>query len=233
MPAPTALMPVVDSVTIECAVDRLAIGVVVGRRCSMGRAPAELASAIDAAVAEASAHQNAPVIGQVRDMLRHGKYKPTGRGKPASEYLLRAAVENRFPSINNLVDINNLVSLRSLLPISLVDLVRAGRDHFVVRYGRPSESYVFNSAGQKIDVEDLVVVARVPDDEPCANPVKDSMMTKLDDGSTDVMAVLYAPAQRTVDLARATEMFEEALDAWGGAQTTSRTTFSCQAQKAL
>ena len=26
-------------------------------------------------------------------MLRHGKYKPTGRGKPASEYLFRAACE--------------------------------------------------------------------------------------------------------------------------------------------
>src|SRR5262245_8906291 len=217
---------VVDSVIIECAVERLAVGVVVGRRCSMGPAPAELSASIEAAVAEARTRQNAPVIGEVRDMLRHGKYKPTGRGKPASEYLLRAAVENRFPTINNLVDINNLVSLRSLLPISLIDLGRAGRDHFIVRYGRPSESYVFNSAGQTIDVEDLVVVARIPDDEPCANPVKDSMMTKLDDRSTDVMAVLYAPAQRSVDLVRATEIFEEALKAWGGAQTTNRMTFS-------
>jgi DNA/RNA-binding domain of Phe-tRNA-synthetase-like protein len=223
-------MHVVDSVTIECAIDHLAIGVVVGRRCSMGPAPVELSASIDAAVAEASAHQNAPIIGQVRDMLRHGKYKPTGRGKPASEYLLRAAVENRFPSINNLVDINNLVSLRSLLPISLIDLARAGREQFVVRYGRPSESYVFNSAGQTIDVEDLVVVARIPDDEPCANPVKDSMMTKLGDRSTDVMAVLYSPVQRTVDLARATETFAEALKAWGGAQATSWTTFSPKAR---
>ena len=32
----------------------------------------------------------------VRDMLRHGGYKPTGRGKPASEYLVRAANEDRF-----------------------------------------------------------------------------------------------------------------------------------------
>jgi DNA/RNA-binding domain of Phe-tRNA-synthetase-like protein len=219
-------MYVVDSVTIECAVDQLAIGVVVGRRCSRGPAPAELSASIDAAVAEAPTRQNASVIGEVRDMLRRGKYKPTGRGKPASEYLLRAAVENHFPRINNLVDINNLVSLRSLLPISLLDLGRAGGEHFVVRYGRPSESYVFNSAGQRIDVEDLVVVARLPADEPCATPVKDSIATKLDDQSTDVMAVLYAPLHRTVDLARATEMFEEALKVWGGAQTTRRTTFS-------
>ena len=27
----------------------------------------------------------------VRDLLRHGGYKPTGRGKPSCEYLVRAA----------------------------------------------------------------------------------------------------------------------------------------------
>ncbi len=31
----------------------------------------------------------------VRDLLRHGGYKPTGRGKPASEYLIRAAEGDR------------------------------------------------------------------------------------------------------------------------------------------
>src|SRR5690606_30133755 len=40
----------------------------------------------------------------VRDMLRHGGYKPTGRGKPASEYLVRAASESRLQSINLAVD---------------------------------------------------------------------------------------------------------------------------------
>jgi DNA/RNA-binding domain of Phe-tRNA-synthetase-like protein len=213
---------VVDSLTIDCAVDRLAVGVVVARGCLVGPAPAELSAAVDTAVVEAAAHQEAPIIGQVRDMLRHGKYKPTGRGKPASEYLLKAAVENRFPHINNLVDINNLVSLRSLLPISLVDLVRAGRDHFVVRHGRASECYTFNAAGQTIDLEDLVVIARLPEDEACANPVKDSMSTKLDDHTTDVMAVLYAPRSLSVDLVRATGMFEDALQAWGGSRRTAQ-----------
>src|SRR5262245_65981101 len=98
---------VVDSVIIECAVERLAVGVVVGRRCSMRPAPAELSASIDAAVAQARTRQNAPVIGEVRDMLRHGKYKPTGRGKPASEYILRADDENSLPRINNCVEINN------------------------------------------------------------------------------------------------------------------------------
>jgi DNA/RNA-binding domain of Phe-tRNA-synthetase-like protein len=219
---------VVDSVTVECALDRLAVGVVIARGCTIRPAPPDLSEAIDTAIAEAASHQSAPIIGQVRDMLRFGKYKPTGRGKPASEYLLKAAVENRFPRINNLVDINNLVSLRYLLPISLIDLVRAGRDQFLVRHGRASESYPFNAAGQTIDLEDLVVIARLPEDEACANPVKDSMSTKLDDRSTDVMAVLFAPRGLSVDLARATEMFEGALNAWGGARTTGRTTLAAK-----
>jgi DNA/RNA-binding domain of Phe-tRNA-synthetase-like protein len=213
---------VVASVTVDCALDRLVIGVVVARGCTVRPAPPDLSAAIDTAAAEAASRQSAPIIGHVRDMLRFGKYKPTGRGKPASEYLLKAAVENRFPHINNLVDINNLVSLRSLLPISLVDLVRAGRDHFVVRHGRASECYTFNAAGQTIDLEDLVVIARLPEDEACANPVKDSMSTKLDDHTTDVMAVLYAPRSLSVDLMRATGMFEDALKAWGGSRRTAQ-----------
>jgi len=61
----------------------------------------------------------------VRDLLRHGGYKPTGRGKPASEYLVRAVAEAGLSSINLAVDVCNAVSLHSGLPISVVDLSRA------------------------------------------------------------------------------------------------------------
>jgi hypothetical protein len=40
----------------------------------------------------------------VRDMLRPGGCKPTGRGKPASEYLVRAASEGQLAPINLAVD---------------------------------------------------------------------------------------------------------------------------------
>ena len=58
----------------------------------------------------------------VRDLLRHGGYKPTGRGKPASEYLVRAANDGNLISINAAVDACNVASLHSGLPISVVDL---------------------------------------------------------------------------------------------------------------
>src|SRR5512137_2828158 len=58
----------------------------------------------------------------VRDVLRKFGYKPTGRGKPASEYLIRAVTEGALTTINLAVDACNAVSLHSGLPISVVDL---------------------------------------------------------------------------------------------------------------
>src|ERR1700712_4046543 len=51
------------------------------------------------------------VRAEVRDLLRHGGYKPTGRGKPAAEYLLKAAGEAGLSTINVAVDACNAVSL--------------------------------------------------------------------------------------------------------------------------
>ncbi|HET6451154.1 MAG TPA: hypothetical protein VFI08_07565, partial [Spirochaetia bacterium] len=64
----------------------------------------------------------------VRDMLRHGAYKPSGRSKPASEYLLGAAVSGSFPLVNPPVDVNNAVSLQWGYPASIFDADRSGRD---------------------------------------------------------------------------------------------------------
>ena len=66
----------------------------------------------------------------VRDLLRHGGFKPSGRSKPSSEYLLRAAGDGRLNSINLAVDVGNVVSLHSGLPISVVDL---GKLHLALR----------------------------------------------------------------------------------------------------
>src|SRR5690349_24200159 len=56
----------------------------------------------------------------VRDLLRHGGYKPTGRGKPSSEYLVRAVSEGALGAINAAVDTCNAVSYHSGLPISVI-----------------------------------------------------------------------------------------------------------------
>src|SRR5262245_26651130 len=61
----------------------------------------------------------------VRVLLRHGGFKPTGRSKPAAEYLIKAVREGLLTSINLAVDACNVASLHSGLPISVVDLDRA------------------------------------------------------------------------------------------------------------
>ena len=136
-----------------------------------------------------------------RDILRNGRYKPTGRGKPASEYLLRAASEAdyRFPRINAPVDVCNYLSLKHVLPISLWDVDLSATDTFVFRLGRPGEQFVFNAGGQTIDVEDLLVGCRVREDdveasEAIVNPVKDSLLTKTTPETNRVAACVYTPA---------------------------------------
>lgn len=199
-------------------IKNVTIGAIVAFECHVRPSPEALEAAIVSAIAKTATKLNAETIKMaVRDMLRHGRYKPTGRGKPASEYLFNAACANQFPRINNLVDINNLVSLFYLLPISIIDLNRAKTTQFCLRYGKAGESYIFNPAGQTIDLEDLLLIACLPEDTPCANPIKDAMATKLTDESTDVMAVIYAPENHLDRLKEATSAFANALRQWGGA----------------
>jgi DNA/RNA-binding domain of Phe-tRNA-synthetase-like protein len=132
----------------------------------------------------------------VRDMLRHGSYKPAGRAKPSSEYLLAAALDGSFPFVNGAVDACNAASLESGYPASVFDLGKTGPELILSR-GRADESYVFNPSGQEIGLEDLLLVRRrLPDGglEPCGNPVKDAMATKVFAGCRDVVGVVYAPA---------------------------------------
>ncbi len=152
----------------------------------------------------------------VRDLLRRGGYKPTGRGKPASEYLLRTAQEGAFPVIHPAVDAANLASLASLLPISLWDLDRAATSRFVFRVGRPGEAYVFNAAGQTIELADLVVgcgVAADGSEAPCLSPVKDSQTTKTTGATRRVAAVVYAPLGERAHLTETTATLRDWLAA--------------------
>jgi DNA/RNA-binding domain of Phe-tRNA-synthetase-like protein len=143
----------------------------------------------------------------VRDLLREGGYKPTGRGKPASEYLVGAAEAGRLTAINPAVDAINAASLASGLPISVVDpdLVRPP---FEVRIGREGERYVFNSAGQEIDVAGLLVAA--DHEGPCANAVKDAQRAKTHAGTRRVVVFVWGTAQ-TPGLAAAVAAHVRAL----------------------
>ena len=211
-------------ISLEVANDELLAGIVEAHGVPAGPAPTALAAEIDAALAKRAGVDAPPehVKSAIRDLLRKGGYKPTGRGKPASEYLAQAAARGEFPRISHVVDALNLVSLDSGLPISLLDtdLAMTGTSGLVLRLGAPGEKFVFNAAGQEIDVEGLLCVARAGG-PAIGNPVKDSMATKTTPSTRNVVAVIWA-SRRIIDAAALTAVCERLAHLLGAAETSVR-----------
>ncbi|HEY4179371.1 MAG TPA: phenylalanine--tRNA ligase beta subunit-related protein [Kofleriaceae bacterium] len=124
----------------------------------------------------------------IRDLLRHGGFKPSGRSKPAPEYLTAAIADGRFPTINAGVDACNVVSLHSGLPISLVDLDKVD-GALTVKVAPKETSYVFNPSGQVIDASGLLCVYDAQG--PTGTPVKDAQRTKTHDGTQTTVTVVW------------------------------------------
>ncbi len=146
-----------------------------------------------------------------RDVLRFGGHRPTGRGKPSAEYLVRAAGEGALSPINLAVDACNAVSLASGIPISVVDLDRA-RAPFEVRIAEGG-LYVFNRSGQEIDLTGLLCLFDA--EGPCANAVKDSQRTKTSAGTTATLSVLWGPLDFRQEVEAATAWYRELLEGLG------------------
>jgi DNA/RNA-binding domain of Phe-tRNA-synthetase-like protein len=162
--------------------------------------------------AEAPFERTEEIRAAVRDLLRARGYKPTGRGKPASEYLVRASTEGELSSINAAVDACNVVSLHSGLPISVIDLDRSVGD-LRIDVGSPGDRYVFNAGGQEIDVAGLPCLFDA--DGPCANAVRDSHRTKTRDETTRTLSVIWAPAGLASRRDEALEWYREILEQLG------------------
>jgi DNA/RNA-binding domain of Phe-tRNA-synthetase-like protein len=137
---------------------------------------------------DAPLQRDEAVRSAVRDLLRHTGYKPTGRGKPASEFLVRAATEGALGSINAAVDVCNAVSLHSGFPISVVDLDRA-RAPFRIAVAPAGASYVFNASRQEIDLGGLLCLFDA--EGPCANGVRDAQRTKTRGETTTTLSVVW------------------------------------------
>lgn len=158
--------------------------------------------------AEAPLHSDDRVREQVRALLRHGGYKPTGRGKPASEYLLRAVGDGSLSSINLAVDACNAASLHSGLPISVVDLDRA-REPFRVGLAPSGSTYVFNAAGQAIDLGGLLCLFDA--EGPCANAVKDAQRTKTTPETRRTLSIVWGTTTLPQRAARTADWYKELL----------------------
>jgi DNA/RNA-binding domain of Phe-tRNA-synthetase-like protein len=165
--------------------------------------------------APAPLHSDDTVRDAVRALLRHGGFKPAGRSKPASEYLLKAAGDNTLSPINLAVDACNVVSLHSGLPISVVDL---DRTHAPLRIGiaPAGVSYVFNASSQTIDLAGLLCLFDA--DGPCANAVKDAHRTKTTAETRRTLSLIWGSQTLTARAAQA-ETWYRSLLAQHGART--------------
>jgi DNA/RNA-binding domain of Phe-tRNA-synthetase-like protein len=155
---------------------------------------------------------------KVRDLLRKGGFKPTGRSKPASEYLLKASRDGALTGINLAVDVCNAVSLHSGLPISVVDLALAA-EPLRVAVAKQGESYVFNAAGQTIDLGGLLCLFDAAG--PCANAVKDAQRTKTSAATTRTLTLIWGTRELTGRADQAARWYRELLHEQGATTAAS------------
>ena len=179
--------------------------------------PAGLTALLQLEAPQAELSRDEQVRLDVRDLLRHGGYKPTGRGKPASEYLVKAAAAQKLQSINLAVDACNAISLHSGLPISVVDLDRVEAP-LRVQIVEQDLSYEFNSAGQQIQLRGLLCLHDAQG--PCANAVKDSQRSKTSETTRRTLSLVWGCRTHSERLAHAVRWYRQLLEA-AGASTQS------------
>ena len=158
--------------------------------------------------AAAPLHGDDAVREAARQLLRHGGFKPTGRSKPASEYLLKAVRDGMLSSINLAVDVCNVVSLHSGLPITVVDLDRT-RLPLRVGIAPAGSSYVFNASGQSIDLGGLLCLFDA--DGPCGNAVKDAQRTKTGPDTRCTLSLIWGTVALPECAARTDTWYRELL----------------------
>ena len=152
----------------------------------------------------------------VRNLLRLGGFKPTGRSKPASEYLEKAFQDGYLNPINAAVDVCNAVSLHSGLPISVIDLDLA-QAPYQVKIVPEKISYVFNPSGQELDLQGLVCFWDA--EGPCGSPVKDSQRTKTHGETRRILVLIWGCREFPERVDAAEKLYRELLQDCGAQLT--------------
>ena len=144
----------------------------------------------------------------IRDVLRLRGFKPTGRSKPSSEYLLRAQRDGGIRSINLAVDAGNAISLHSGLPISVVDLDKL-TPPLAIHSAAMGEAYVFNPTGQVIDLGGLPCLYDRAG--ACANAVKDAQRTKTSGETRATLTVIWSSEELQARTEQALQLYRTLL----------------------
>ena len=131
----------------------------------------------------------------VRTMYKRVGLDPT-KTRPSNEALLRRVRKNQpLPRVNSLVDVINWCSVEFQLPYGLYDRAHLSGP-VTLRLGRDGEEY----AGIRKDIVHVSGrIALIDSDGPFGNPTSDSARTMVTRGTTDVLVVVFAPADVPTD----------------------------------
>lgn len=148
----------------------------------------------------------------LRKAIREGGFKPSGRNKPAWEYLRSAFEKGSFPQINAPVDVANQNSARFGLAISLVDRALVS-GKIELRLGESEESYVFNPSGQVLEAAGLIGLA---DDQGLfATPIKDCQRTKTSSETRSFLVVVWGLTEESERSEACSDKLRKDLSALG------------------
>ena len=143
----------------------------------------------------------------VRDLLRYGGFKPSGRNKPAWEYLEKAISKEWFAphkGINAAVDSCNAVSLHSKLPVSVLDLDKC-IPPYCIKICPEHTSYPFNPSGQILKADGLIALFDAYG--PCGTPVKDAQRTKTEPTTQKTLSIIWGHIDLASYVDEATEWY--------------------------
>jgi DNA/RNA-binding domain of Phe-tRNA-synthetase-like protein len=129
-------------------------------------------------------------LAPARELYRSFGIDPT-KTRPSSEALLRRVLKGKpLPAILNAVDLCNFLSLKFMLPLGLYDSEKID-GAVVLRKGRPGESFAGIRKGD-VHLEGRPVL--VDRRGPFGNPTSDSLRTSVDDATSALWLVIFAPA---------------------------------------
>jgi len=181
--------------------NKLRIGVIEAEGISVDQSPEEYIEEINADVShicDSDFMYPDRLKKGVRSLLRNFGYQPSGRNRPASEFLVKDLINRgMFNKINNIVDINNHISLMTHLPISILNLDITGHD-LSLRLGMENETYIFNKTEQTLSLKNLLLIAKNDDGiTPFCSPVKDSHQSKIFEDTTNILVCIYTSSNLT------------------------------------
>ena len=129
-----------------------------------------------------------PTVAGLRQLFRAAGCDPT-RYRPSSEALLRRVLKGaELPVISPLVDLNNCLSLELAAPCCVM-VAEAVGSPFVLRAGKPGESY--ESLKGPFNLEGKPVLVDVHG--PCDAPITGSRRVMIGDDTRHAWLVAYLP----------------------------------------